>query len=282
MDLRIAVVHVHKTGGTTLSSVFKRSFGGRHCSVVSTDPGAGLFGAAQLLEMRPWYPRLHSIMGHDVKVYGDLDSVAPNLRYVTFLRDPVVRCASHYQYDVQVGGVDLPFEEWITHEVSPNRHTRHLAGPNATADEAIALLEERFSFVGLIERYDESMVMMRRALEVRDVRYAKRWTAPADDIKRRLLEDPMSLELLRRANEDDLQVYRHVVDEIYPRQQAAHGPTLDDEVTGFREANAATTKWHMYARPRYAWYVAKWRFGYRPWAKRRRATRTAALEPAHR
>jgi hypothetical protein len=282
VDLRIAVVHVHKTGGTTLSSVFKRSFGGRHCSVVSTNPGAPFFDAAQLREMRPWYPRLHSIMGHDVKVYGDLDSVAPNLRYVTFLRDPVVRCASHYQYDVQVGGVDLPFEEWITHEVSPNRHTRHLAGPNATADEAIALLEKRFSFVGLIERYDESLVMMRRALEVRDVRYAKRWTAPADDIKRRLLEDPMSLELLRRANEDDLQVYRHVVDEIYPRQQAAHGPTLDDEVTGFREANAATTKWHMYARPRYAWYVAKWRFGYRPWAKRRRATRTAALEPAHR
>lgn len=281
MDLRIAVAHVHKTGGTTLSSVFKRSFGGRHCSVISTDAAAPCFDAGQLLALRAWYPRLHSIMGHDVKAYGDLDVVAPNVRYATFLRDPLARCASHYQYDVQVGGVHIPFAEWITHEVSPNRHTHHLAGRNATAGDAIALLEDRFSFVGLIESYDESLVMMRRLLGVPDVRYAKRWTAPDNAIKRRLLEDPASLDLLRQANEEDLRLYRHVVEEIYPRQRADYGPDLERDVAMFRAANRSTTKWHMYARPRYAWYVAKWRLGYRPWAERRRVRTGISRPVAH-
>jgi hypothetical protein len=280
MDLRIAVVHVHKTGGTTLSSVFKRSFGGRHCSVISTDSCAPFFAADQLLELRRWYPRLHSIMGHDIKAYGDLHTAAPNVRYVTFLRDPVARCASHYQYDVQVGGVDLPFEEWITQDVSPNRHTRHLAGPDATAGDAISLLEERFSFVGLIEQYDESLLMMQRKLGLPDVRYAKRWTAPDNQIKRNLLSDPASLALLKEANAEDIRLHRHVVDEIYPRQQAAYGRGLDGDLEAFQAANVETTKWDMYFRPRYAWYVAKWRLGYRPWAKRRRA-RTQAPQPIH-
>ena len=116
----IGVVHIHKTAGTTLASVFKRSFGARHCDVLSLDPEAPHLCPEDLrLMMDRWYPRLDSVLGHAVRAYADLESVAGPIRWVTFLRDPLERTVSHYQYDVQRGGVDLPFEEWVGHEAVP-------------------------------------------------------------------------------------------------------------------------------------------------------------------
>ena len=110
--------------------------------------------------MERCYPRLDSINAHPVRIYAGLEAVVPDIEYVTFLRDPIERTASHYQYDVQVGGVDIPFDEWITHEAVPDRQTRILAGPDASGEDAIALLG-RFAFVGRTDRFDESLDQVR-------------------------------------------------------------------------------------------------------------------------
>jgi hypothetical protein len=61
-----------------------------------------------------------------------------------------------------------------------------------------------------------------------------------------------------------------VVRELYPKQQAEHGLGLEADTAAFRSANQGISKWRMYASPRYAAYVAKWRWGYYPWVERRR------------
>jgi len=273
----LAVVHIHKTAGTTLAGVLKHANGGTHCDVLAEDAAAPYFSAADLRRLRRWYPRLRSILGHDVRVYSDLETEVPDVHWVAFLREPLTRTASHYQYDVQRGGVDLPFEEWITHDAVRDRQTRILAGPGGTAEEAIALLG-RFAFVGLTERFDESLVMLGRRAGIRDLRYAKKWVAPHDDIKQRLLSDPPTREMLVAVNREDLAVYEHVRREVYPKQQAEYGITLDTDVAWFRRHNQETTQRRMYASLRYAAYVAKWRWGYHPWVERRR--RRAAAVPS--
>ncbi len=266
----IAVVHVHKTAGTTLAGVLKRAYGMRHCHVYAEDPEDSFFSAEQLRRLqRRFYPRLESILGHDVRIYGDLEDAVEDIQWVTFLRDPITRTASHYQYDVQRGGVEIPFEEWITHDAVPDRQTRIIAGPDSTADDAISLLG-RFSLVGLTERFDESLVMMRRVLGLPSIRYAPRWVAPSNEIKNRLLSDPASVRMLEAVNRHDLEVYRHVTEEIYPKQQVLYGPTLDDDVAAFREVNRLMRPRHQYVHPRYAGYVIKWRLLYEPWVERRR------------
>lgn len=281
MNPRIAIVHIHKTAGTTLSGVLKAAFGGRYCLVSARDTDAPFFGADDLRALRHLYPRLEVLMGHDIRPYGDLHESAPGLSYVTFLRDPVVRCASHYQYDVQVGGVDLPLEEWLTHEVSSNRQTRHLAGPGATASDAIDMVEDRIGFVGTVEQFDASLVMLASFYGFPWLGYTRKWSAPADDIKRRLLDDPASSEMLAEANREDLALYRYVADEVLPRQEAAYGPSLAADVDAFREGNRSVTRWRMNLRPRYAWYVAKWRLAYQPWVNRKWAAhREKASAPA--
>lgn len=272
---RIAVAHIHKTAGTTLSGVFKAAFGGRYCLVEATDPDAEYFSAEDLRDLQRIYPRLEAVMGHPIRPYGDLHEAAPGLSYLTFLREPLARCASHYQYDVQRGGVEIPFEEWVTHEVSPNRQTRHLAGPGATAADAIRIVEDRVDFVGLTEQFDASLVMMAAFFGLPWIGYVRKWSAPTDDIKRRLLEDPRTREMLEDANREDLALYRHVAEEVFPRQEAAYGPTLAADTGRFSEGIRGLTLRRMTLRPRYLRYVAKWRLAYRPWVERRRRARTA-------
>ena len=217
--------------------------------------------------MDRWYPRLDSALGHSLRVYAGLESVVGDIQWVTFLREPLERTASHYQYDVQRGGVDLPFEEWITHDVVRDRQTRIIAGSDGTGLEAIALLG-RFSFIGRSDRFDESLVLMQHAVGVPDIRYASKWVAPSNEIKKRLLTDPGTRALLESVNRHDLAVWEHAVAEVFPKQRAEFGPALDDAVVAFKARNADMTRLRQYARPRYAAYVAKWRFGYRRWVRK--------------
>lgn len=264
----IAVVHIHKTAGTTLASIFKRSYGTRHLDVIEIDSTTPHLTPDELrVMMDRYYPGLDSINAHPVRAYAGLEAVVPHIEYLTFVRDPIERTASHYQYDVQVGGVDLPFEEWVTHDAVLDRMTRIIAGPDATGEEAVEMLG-RFSFVGRSDRFDESLVLMQRRLGIPDIRYRSKWVAPANHIKRELLADPESVARLAAVNREDQKVWDHVVSEIYPKQQAEFGPGLDDAVAAFRERNARMTRWRTYAHPRYAAYVAKWRLRYRPWVRR--------------
>ncbi len=264
----IGVVHIHKTAGTTLASVFKGSFGARHCDVLPLDPTSPHLTPDQLRRMMDrWYPRLDSALGHSLRVYAGLESVVGDIQWVTFLRDPLERTASHYQYDVQRGGVELDFDEWITHDVVRDRQTRIIAGPDATGSEAIDLLG-RFSFVGRSDRFDESLVLMQQAVGIPDIRYASKWVAPSNEIKKGLLSDPVTRAQLGSVNRHDLAVWEHAVAEVFPKQLAEYGPGLDDAVAAFRERNSHMTRRRQYARPEYAAYVAKWRLGYRPWVRR--------------
>ena len=273
----LAVVHIHKTAGTTLAGVLKHANGGTHCDVLAEDPQAPFFSAEDLRHLRRFYPRLRSILGHDVRAYSDLETVAPGIDWVAFMREPLTRTASHYQYDFQVGGVDLPFEEWVTHDAVRDRQTRIIAGPGGTAGEAIDLLG-RFALVGLTERFDESLVMLGRKVGLRDLRYARKWVAPRDDIKKALLANPETREMLAAVNREDLAVYEHVLQEIYPKQKAEYGLGLDDDVAEFRRRNQGVTQRRLYASHRYATYVAKWRWAYHPWVERQR--RRAAAVPS--
>jgi hypothetical protein len=271
----IAVVHIHKTAGTTLAGVFKRSYGPRHLDVLKVDRSTPHLTPDELSEtMDRFYPRLDSINAHPVRIYSGLEAVVPDIEYISFLRNPIERTASHYQYDFQVGGVDLPFEEWIQHEAVPDRQTKILAGPDAAGEDAIALLP-RFSFIGRSDAFNESLVMMQRKLSIPDIRYRSKWVAPSNEIKKRLLSDPVSIEKLASVNREDTKVWDHFVSEVYPKQQAEFGSDLDQAVADFENRNSKMNGFSVYTNVRYLAYVAKWRLRYRPWVRKMTGDPTA-------
>jgi len=110
--------------------------------------------------------------------------------------------------------------------------------------------------------------LMQRRLSIPDIRYFSKWVAPSNNIKKDLLENPETVEMLESVNQNDMIVWEHVTSDIYPKQQTEFGSDLDEAVAAFQERNGKMSKLRLYAHPKYAAYVWKWRRRYRPWVRR--------------
>jgi hypothetical protein len=239
----LAFVHIHKTAGTTVNEILARSYGMRHCSLHAF-PGETALSADDFRRLQRLWPPLVSISGHMISACSDLDRARPDVRYYTFLREPLVRCASHYQYQVQQQGKRYSFEDWIAKGNKRNPQTTRIAGRGATAAEAIRILERQMIFVGLLEQFDESLIVFRQI--VADPRltiwYRQRRVASSDDIKARLLSDPGTRQILIDANRQDLELYEHASRVLYPAFKRAYRGSLDHDVATFRKANQARSR----------------------------------------
>jgi hypothetical protein len=235
----LGFVHIEKTAGMSVHRIFQRSFGGRYCIVERWRLSDDWFSAADYRKLRLFYPRLEALGGHWIKPYGDLREAIPDLRYFTFLREPLARCASHYQHQTVGMGRSVPFEEWIAQDEYRNYQVRKLVG-GENADAALRVLREEFLCVGLAERFDESMVLLRHACGGRlDIRHRPENVAGDPSLKDRLLADPGTRALLEEGNRADLELYQRVRDGLYPEQRKACGAGLEAEVERFLEANHA-------------------------------------------
>lgn len=265
----VAYIHVMKTGGQTMCDILRQSFPGRHCDIQAQ----GVANADDLRFARRFYPRLKSIGGHGVVPLSNLAEACDSIRYFAFLRDPVERCISHYQYR---RGKDetRDFEPWL--ERFANYQTRFLCRTHsaqdpwaipADADRAIEVVERRIGFVGLQERYDESLVLLRRwvAAPEFDVEYRSRNVARAATIRNQLLGDPRIVALIKARHEEDDKLYRHVRDVVYPRQVAQYGAGLEEDLARLRSRLPAPQRRVM------ARVLASARRGllYKPLARRR-------------
>lgn len=219
-----AFVHIGKTAGSTMTDVLRRSFGPFHCDV---EPWRGYkalpFRARDYRWLRLLHPPLRSIAGHTITPYSDLETVLPDLRYYTFLREPIARTASHYQYHRDSMRKHRPFEEWIHMERLRNFQCRMIAGePSASA--AIKMIEEKDMFVGLVEDFDESLRMLSAWMDgALCLDYRSRNVASRQSLARSLREDPGTLELLREANDEDVELHRWATQVWMKRQRSRLG-----------------------------------------------------------
>lgn len=222
----IAFAHLAKTAGTTLHHIFRRTFGMGYAVVTKRYVDDRLFGAEDLRRLRRRYPRLRAFGGHPVLPRETLLDVDPPVRFVTMVRDPVVRVASHYAHSVRRGDADAPFLEWLETERRSNHLCRALVGEESAAT-AVDVLEKRFAFVGVVEQFDESMRRLRGvipgfAIPPADVRLNRN---PRQGIKERVLADPEAQAAIAETQAEDVALYRHVEAEIWPRLEApSSGP----------------------------------------------------------
>ena len=234
----LAYVHVMKTGGQTMCDILRQSFPGRHCDLQAE----GVANADDLRFARRFYPRLRSIAGHGVVPLGDLGRDGTQLRYFMFAREPVARCISHYQYR-RNKDERSDFEPWlarhseyVTRFLCRGRADRELARVVPDADRAIEAIDRHVGFVGLQERFDESLVMLGRWVGDPDFdpAYRARNVARSGSLRGGILSDPRLVELIREHHREDEKVYRHIRDVVYPRQVAAYGPTLAADLEALR------------------------------------------------
>jgi hypothetical protein len=174
----VVFVHVPKTGGMTLASILARQF--RAAAAYQLE--GPLTAARQELRRLPLerLRNLRLVGGH--VPFGLHECLPRPARYVTLLRDPVERLVSVYYYGRlrpewpihrQIHDRGWTLDDFIASDAAAefhNQQTRMLAGGDGLDDAPGALeralehLGQHFPFAGLMERFDESVLLYREVL----------------------------------------------------------------------------------------------------------------------
>ncbi len=216
----IAFIHLGKTAGSTFKNVLRRSFGAHHCDAVASNPDR-VFRDSDLEIAEKVYFGLWSLCSHHFQ--DPLHTLSAPLEYVTFLRDPVQRTASHYQHmnrerDIaRKGGVLPDLEAWLQDDAR-NFQTRQISGGENPQD-AIDMINERFMFVGLTEQYEASLSAFAALSPWRvNTTLERRNVAPNTSVKKKLTDDPEIRRMIEDATQADRAVYDYVKNELFPTQ----------------------------------------------------------------
>jgi hypothetical protein len=244
----VVFIHIHKTAGSTVRYILRSSFGLNHCDAepwhARFTPAP--FSANDLQRLRKVYPRLESIAGHRVTAYADLQPNGTELKYFTFLRDPVKMCASLFQFNVQKRGMThLVFEDWIQDEWKHNRQTKMIAGTDSV-DAAIRLIREKQIFVGLTECFAESMLLFKSLVAPPlDISYARVNVAHRNTLAESLLSTKRTRAMIVEFTRADVELYDFVRQELYPTYQQTYGPSLEADVRWYRESQTSFNRLNL-------------------------------------
>ena len=234
----LVFIHINKTAGSTVRYILRSTFGINHCEVEPwhaqwTDPP---FSTQDLQRLRKLYPHLESIGGHRVTGYVDLQENGTQLKYFTFMRDPLKTCASRFQYNIQYRKKkNLVFEEWIQKEWTRNHQTKMIARV-PDVNKAIRIIQDKNIFVGLTERFDESMVLLKALVaDNLNISYKPVNVARKNTLAERLLSTESTRQMLIEANQADLELYNFIKKELYPAFQQEYGSNLERDVVGYQQ-----------------------------------------------
>ncbi len=236
--MTLAFVHIEKAAGMSVHKILKQTFGSRYLVVEAPSgrDGTGyVFDSDAYKRVRFLYPNLAGIGGHWIRPFSDLNHGLSQLSYWTIVRDPIKRTLSHYQYQIQIMGKEVPFEEWSQEKRYWNFQTKKICGTDDAA-EAIGLISSSdFIGVGMLERFEESLILLDQWLggnmipagDFRDN------SAPSDNIKKELMRNPSILATIETMNVEDSKLYAAIRDKLFPAQidaaEKAENGTLVDQ-----------------------------------------------------
>lgn len=242
----LCFVHIERAGGTTLHHILRNNyltFLTLSPSLWTNDPSTVLT-AADLSRLLRWLPITKGIGGHNTRTYLDYETVTHRpLRYFTLLRDPIDRYISHFLYQVHAKRIAWSLDSFLSEPRFTNFMTTRIAG-SPDISRAKQFLADHFSFVGLADQFDESLLLMRRMLDLPhfDIRYVRR-NESRDPLyaekKSSIVENRDTLEMIRSQNLLDLELVDFAWNTLYPRYLDRYGPELGRDVEHLREQNAS-------------------------------------------
>jgi hypothetical protein len=269
----LLVLHIPKTGGSTLEQILYTEYEARYPSR-PTDKwmhyGVFCFAGGFYGQSSPQPPAtyrrylqrddLHAVFGH---FYFGLHREIPEpSAYITLLRDPIDRVLSLYSHLLTWPELHtetlvpqtLTLEEFVTGPMmlgASNDQIRRITGccdisamkPAELLDAAKENIDRYFSFVGVTEMFDESLLLMKDQFGWESVFYHSELVS---ERRLRRANVPQSLlDLIAERNALDISLY------AYARSRlagivASQGPNFIERVSDFRVDN---DHWNRHGSP---------------------------------
>ena len=262
----VAFVHIPKTAGGTATTMLANAF-----STTGVHGAGNYMRGPEATERKlarregSWQDWLdgggRASIGHvPYRVFRRY--LPPETRYMTFLREPVDRVLSHYYRHIHIhdptrsgqpkshagarikaASIEQAMVEMRMPQLN-NLSTRFLSGHEPTAELPESALADAqanlrtFAFVGVQERFEESLVLLRRMLDLPAVPYVDRHVSRAGS---RPSVDEISDEqrdLIADCNRLDAELYRFGL-ALFEEAVARAGDGLEAEVEKLRAEDRA-------------------------------------------
>lgn len=262
----VIFLHIPKAAGTTLARIMGRQYPGRALYAVD-----GSRVSESIAEFKALPPEqrasVKAMIGH--MPFGLHRHLPGSPVYITVLRDPVKRIVSHYRYARRtpehylhdtVCSENMSLEAYVASGISVelnNGQTRLLSGvrgadPSTVNDpadlipfgqcspelleRAKANLEEHFPVVGLTERFDETLILLKRVLGWQMPLYTSRNVAGGREQRAPLSQETVAA--MRQYNQLDIELYAYAA-RRFARAVHAAGPGFERELVSFKRLNRA-------------------------------------------
>lgn len=230
----VIFLHIPKAAGSTLSSVIQRQY----------EPGDTFridgFHIRESIDEFKKIPeakkeKIRFLSGH--MFFGLHEFLPQASTYITMLRNPVDRVISHYYHVIrhsnhylyqEVTSRNMNLKDYVSSGISAeldNGQTRDISGEGIVQkpfpDTGISFgqcstemlerakrnLREHFAVVGLAERFDESLILLKRTFGWGTPCYVKSNVGENHPHKRDISKD--ELKLIEKYNELDIELYKY-------------------------------------------------------------------------
>lgn len=221
----VIFVHIPKTGGTTFRTIINRQYDPQSVFLFKRPPEKSLAEFKELPEAKK--REIKFIQGH--MRFGLHEFFPQPCTYITILRDPVDRIISLYYFILrnpenavhnEVVSKNMSLEDWVRSGLTTlvnNNQTRFLCTTEVVTDygqcssemleSAKKNIEKYFAVVGLMERYDESLLLLKRNLKWKTPLYIRSNVTKKRPPKESVSKD--TLKVIEKYNELDIELYRY-------------------------------------------------------------------------
>ncbi len=245
--MRIIFFHIPKAGGSTLHSIFERMYLKDDIYTIQYNSNSWyengeLFKKLPLEELN----KILLLKGHMFfglhECFND-----PSIKYVTFLRDPVERIISHYYFVLRsnehflhqtVKNKKMSLLEYAKSDLSwelDNCMTRMISGlqnieinqcNDSHYDLAVKNLESYFRVIGIVERYDESLILLKNELGWKEYPYYQK----LNQTERTHSVSKKTKEKIAERNRYDVQLYDWALEHFNERIKLGKNINQDVEI----------------------------------------------------
>lgn len=204
--LDIIFIHIHKTGGKSMSQVFEDVYGKKSTFRLNQNVFRGM--TPEEVDLRDLFPASTKILsGHLPFPFIRKIVEEDHPRVITWLRDPVERVISNYFWRLNLDRSrrandeeDMPLEEYIHIPKNQNRMSTFLEG--------LSLMD--LFFLGIMETYDQDLEALSQKLGWQKLPRIHTNVNPTFKKEPRQVSADMRLEI-ERLNARDIALYQEAL-----------------------------------------------------------------------